>query len=571
MKFLEEVENLLHNKIKKLGAEANVSLSFSDRPELCDFQTNVAFSLSKILKKSPIMIANEIVENMENENFEIFAVAPGFINVKLKDKMLSKILEELYNDPRVGIEKIENKKVLIDYGGPNIAKPLHVGHLRSAIIGETIKRLCRFVGNDVTSDVHLGDWGLQMGLVIAGIMEKYDCKYFFTGEGKKPCFDFEELAGIYPESSARSKVDEEFKARAKEITVKLQQKEKGYYDLWNEIKNISIDDIKKIYKILNVDFELWNGESDSEPYIKNVFEILSEKNLIEKSEGAEIVNVERETDTSPMPPLIVRSSAGAELYATTELATIISRVQNYSPEEIIYLTDNRQSLHFNQVFRVCSLAGIAENAKLTHITFGTVNGKDGKPFKTRDGGTMYLSDLIEMVKDACRKKLLENQKIEDDQIEKLAEQIGISALKFGDMINYPSKDYIFDIPKFCSFEGKTGPYMQYSIVRINSILDKAKDFEPCFEIVNQETREVIINLLKFAKDVVCAYRDYAPNIFVQSAYNLASSFSTLYNKTNILNEVDKNKRNSLLTLIKTVKTALQIFAELLAIDIPKKM
>ncbi len=571
MKFLEKIENLINERIIKLGADEKVNLSFSDRPELSDFQTNVAFSLSKTLRKAPISIANEIAQDLETDEFEIFAVAPGFVNVKLKDKMFSSILKELFYDQRCGIEKVEKKNIFIDYGGPNIAKPLHVGHLRSAIIGETLKRLCKFVGNDVTSDVHLGDWGLQMGLVIAGILEKYDCTYFFTGEGEKPCFNFEELAGIYPESSARSKVDEQFKLKAKEITVKLQKKEKGYYDLWEEIRKISIEDIKKIYKVLKIDFDLWKGESDSEPYVEKVFEILNRNNLIEKSEGAEIVKVEKETDTSPMPPLIVRSSAGAELYATTELATIISRIENYNPQQIVYLTDNRQSLHFNQVFRACELAKIGETTKFTHITFGTVNGQDGKPFKTRDGGIMCLSDLINLVKDACRNKLLESQKIEKSQIELLAEQIGVSALKFGDMINYPAKDYVFDVPKFCSFEGKTGPYMQYSIVRINSILEKAGNFEPCFEIFGDESREVIINLMKFAKDVIGAYKEFAPNIFVQSAFNLASSFSSLYNRTKILTETDENKRNSLLTLIKTVGNSLEIFANLLAIDIPNKM
>lgn len=571
MELTREIERCVNEIIEKLGAEERAAVLFSDRPEISDFQTNVAFSLARALHKSPAIIATEIASSLDNENFEAFAVN-GFLNFKLTNKCFSKILEQLFNDKRCGVEKIEGEKVVLDYGGPNVAKPLHVGHLRSAVIGQTLKNLSNFMGNETIGDVHLGDWGLQMGLTIAGIMERFNCTYYFTGEGEKPNLTEENLEKIYPESAQKAKTDAEFKKLAQEITVKLQAKQKGYYDIWKEIREISVNAIKKTYKQLNVDFEYWYGESDAEDYVKEVFEILNSKKLIEKSDGAEIVSVAKETDNSPMPPVIVRSSAGAELYATTELATIVSRVKAFSPDKIVYVTDNRQSMHFSQVFRVCELSGIGDGVNFAHIPFGTVNGADGKPFKTRDGGTMYLSDLISLIENACEEKIRQSQKVEsEDEIKSLSRKIGICALKFGDLINFPAKDYVFDVEKFSSFEGKTGPYMQYSAVRIDSILGKAGKFEPTFDVETQEEKDLIISLLKFAQDVKTAYEQFAPNIFVQSAYVLASNFSALYNKTKILGESDEKRRNSLLTLLKTVRNALGIFAQLIAIEIPEKM
>lgn len=572
MKFIERIENELNEALKKIGAEETALITFSDRPELSNFQTNIAFSLAKKLRKAPMMIANEIVENINSTYFKAFAVAPGFINFTLNDNYFAEIFEKINADERAGIEKIQGRKIVLDYGGPNVAKPLHVGHLRSAVIGETLKRLSNYMGNETIGDVHLGDWGLQMGLVIAGILEKFDCNFFFNGTGEKPVFTEENLEKIYPESALRAKSDENFKKYAQEITVKLQNKEKGYYEIWKEIREISVSAIKKIYNQLDVSFDLWNGESDADEYVPKVFEILNSKNLIEKSNGAEIVNVERETDNSPMPPVIVRSSAGAELYATTELATIVSRVEDFKPDGIWYLTDNRQSMHFKQVFRVCDLAEIGKGVEFVHIPFGTVNGQDGKPFKTRDGGTMYLSDLISLIEKACEEKIRESGKVQNEnEIKELANEIGECAIKFGDLINHPSKDYIFDIPKFCSFEGKTGPYVQYCLVRINSILEKAGNFEENYQVSTDEEKNLIINLIKFANDVETANLEHAPNIFVQSAYNLATSFSSLYNKIKILGEENEERRNTLLTLIKCVEKSLKIFANLIGIKIPKKM
>ena len=577
MNILKELEKEFKKVFEELGyPNEDINITFSNRPELCDFQCNSAFSLAKKEKKSPLMIANTITEKFKNDNFVISVANPGFINIILKEKILSKVLKNLFEDERVGIEKNKSKKVILDYGGPNVAKPLHVGHLRSAIIGETLKNLAIFMGDEVIGDIHLGDWGLQMGLTIANIIEKYNCEYYLNGTGKKPKITMEDLNILYPEASARAKVDEEFNKKAHEITVKLQAKEKFYYNIWEDIRAVSVNAIKENYKMLNVTgFDLWDGESNAEPYIQKIFEILNKKKLVEKSNGAEIIRVEKETDNAPMPPVIIRSSSDSVLYATTDIATILSRVENYKPDEIWYLTDARQSLHFEQVFRVCRLVGIADNKlNLVHLPFGTINGTDGKPFKTREGGTMRLSDFINLITDASEQKLKESQKvidIDEKSRKDLALNIGVSAIKFGDMINYRAKDYILDLPKFCSFEGKTGPYMLYSIVRINSILEKAGDFLPKFEINSPIEKEIIINLLKFANDVKNAYKEKSPNILAQSAFNLASSFSTLYNQSKIITEKDLNKKYSLLTLLTVIKNALLIFSNILGIKIPKKM
>lgn len=569
MFILKEAEQEIQKALNEFDANFNAVVTFSDRPELCDFQCNVSFSLSKTLKKSPLEIAKNICEKIESENFEYNACAPGFINIKVKENYLEKVFEKLFESEDLLVQKEDKKKIFLDYGGPNVAKPLHVGHLRSAVIGETLKRLAKFVGNDVTSDVHLGDWGLQMGLTILGIINKFDVGYYFNKTGEKPNITMEDLNVLYPEMSAKSKEDENVKKQAQEITTKLQHKEAGYYDIWKDIRKISVDAIQSIYNKLNVSFDLFNGESDSDLYIPKVFEILNDKKLIEKSEGAEIVNVAVEGENKPMPPVIVKSSAGAGLYATTDIATILERVQKYNPDEIWYITDDRQSMHFEQVFRVCKLAGIAsEKTNLLHLPFGTINGKDGKPFKTREGGVMRLSDLIDLVTNASNEKLVENGK---EQNLNLAEKIGVCALKFGDMINFRGKDYVMDIDKFCSFDGKTGPYILYSLVRINSILNKAGNFKNCFKIGSDISREIIVNILKLSNDIYVSYKEKAPNVMCQSAYSLASSFSTLYANESILQEQNAEKKNALLTLLKLVSKSLQIVCDLLAVNVPEKM
>lgn len=579
MNIFKSLNKEFEKVFEELGfAKEDLSITFSARPELCDFQCNSAFPLSKKEKKAPFIIANEIVEklNQTKSDYEFSVANPGFVNIKLKDKTFEKTLKNLFSDERVGIEKIKSKKIVFDYSAPNAAKPLHVGHLRSTIIGETLKRLAVFMGDDVVGDIHLGDWGYPLGLTIASILEKYDCNYYFGKKGVKPKIETEELNKIYPEAAARAKVDESFKEKAHEVTARLQKKEKGYYDIWKDIREISVNSIKEIFKLLNIEgIDYWYGESDADPFIPETFKILNDKKLIEISEGAEIVRVEKESDNAPMPPVIVRSSAGTDLYATTDIATVLSRVKEFNPDEIWYLTDFRQSLHFEQIFRVCRLAEIVRrDVKLSHFSFGTINGTDGKPFKTREGGTMKLIDFIKLVTEASEEKLKESQKaldLTEKERKELALKIGVSAIKFGDMINYREKDYIFDVPKFCSFEGKTGPYLLYSIVRINSILNKAGDFTPYFEINSPIEKEIIINLIKFANDVQLSYNEKAPNIMAQSAFNLASSFSSLYNQAKILTEENVDKKNSLLTLLTVVKKALTIFVNIMAISVPEKM
>lgn len=570
MQVIEEVKSELIKVFEKLGYPTDVlSLTFSDRPELCDFQSNSAFSLAKVLKSAPIKIAENIALNCPADKFKVEFCAPGFVNITLNNNYLASLLKRFDEDGNLLVSKSKPKTIVLDYGGPNVAKPLHVGHLRSAILGETVKRIAKFMGNKVISDVHLGDWGLQMGLTIAGLQNEFDLSYYFEGNGEKPNITIEDLNRIYPEASAKSKVDEEFKKYAQSITTKLQNKEKGYYDVWKDIRKISVDAIKEEYKKLNVSFDLFNGESDSQDYVPRVFEILNDKKLIEKSEGAEIVQVAKETDNAPMPPVIVRSSAGAGLYATTDIATIIERVEKFNPDEIWYTTDNRQCMHFNQVFRVCELAKIGDNkVKFVHFPFGTVNGTDGKPFKTRDGGTMRLSELIKLVRDASNKKLEENSGKKD---EKLAEMIGVSALKFGDMINYRTKDYVLDIDKFCSFDGKTGPYLLYSLVRINSILQKAGEFDKKYNINSEISKKIILSIIKLSAEIENGYALQSASGICQSAFNLASDFSTLYASEKILTEPNEEKRKELLTLLSVVQKALTIVCHLLAIDIPEKM
>lgn len=571
MQIIEEIKQKLQETFEKIGYPTElVSLSFSDRPELCDFQSNSAFALAKALKNAPIKIAENIAQELKSDNFKVEVCAPGFINISLNEGYLTKILNDFATSEKLLTKTHKQPKtIIIDYGGPNVAKPLHVGHLRSAILGETVKRIAKFMGDNVISDVHLGDWGLQMGLTIAGLEEKFDLSYYFKNEGKKPDITMEDLNRIYPAASARSKTDEEFKKYAQNITTKLQNKDKIYYSIWQDIRKISVEAIKSEYRKLNVSFDLFNGESDSQDYVPKVFEILNKQNLIEKSEGAEIVNVAREDDNAPMPPVIVRSSAGAGLYATTDIATILERVEKYNPDEIWYTTDNRQCMHFNQVFRVCKLAHIGnDNLKLVHFPFGTVNGIDGKPFKTRDGGTMHLCQLIELVTEASDKKLVENTGKSDRQ---LAQMIGVSALKFGDMINFRTKDYVLDIEKFCSFDGKTGPYILYSLVRINSILQKAGKFERKYAVKDEISKNILLSLIKLSVEIENGYEDKSASGICQSAYNLASNFSTLYSNEKILSQKDIGRKNELLSLLEVVQKALTTICNLLALDIPEKM
>ena len=483
-----EIEKLIKEGAKKAGYDETFSVSFSNAPKLCDFQCNDAFALSKKYKKNPFEIASEIINNIKkNDDFIFEVVKPAFINIKLTDKKLEDIANEMLKDERGGLEKhSKSQKVVLDYGGANVAKALHVGHLRSPIIGESLKRLYKLLGDEVISDVHLGDWGLQMGLTELQLYSDGVLDFYFTGKGKEPKITLEMLNEAYPKASARKNTDEEFKKQADEWTLKIQEKKEPYFQIYKKIREVSVSKIKEHYKELGATFDLWLGESDADEYIDKALGIIEKKGLSRISDGALVVDVALEGENipipkkdeneeqkykNPMPPAILKKYNGGVLYATTDIATILMRNKSYKNiDRIEYIVDGRQKNHFTQVFRVCKMAGISpENQQLIHVGYGTMNGKDGKPFKTRSGDTIKLEDIINLLIEGASKKLTENNVNYDKA---LALKIGVGAMKFGDLINSVSKDYVFDLDKFLSFEGKTGPYLQYTVVRINSILNK---------------------------------------------------------------------------------------------------
>ena len=575
MKIIDKIYQELKDVFVKLELDAEkAQVGISNKPELCDYQCNACFMLAKSKGMIPVKLA-ELVANAYNQNQDRSAeasfCAPGFVNFVVNDKAFCEVASAMLEDERAGVVAKKKEKIILDFGGANVAKPLHVGHLRSAVIGESVKRIARFLGDEVVGDAHLGDWGLQMGLVIAQMMDEVDCSYYFDGDGEKPQISMENLNVWYPKASARQKEDEDFKNRAKMITAKLQNKEKGYFELYQDIKTVSIQSVDKEYRDLNVYFDLFYGESNAEPYIKPMLELLEDKKLTKESQGATIVEVKRESDKAPMPPVIVKSSAGSDLYATTEIATILMRIKEFNPDQIWYVTDDRQSLHFEQVFRVAELCGFCDNGlKLLHFPFGTVNGKDGKPFKTRQGGTMKLGELCQMITLKAQEKIKESNAQGDDA---LAKEIGIGALKFGDLINFRAKDYVFDIDKFISFDGKTGPYIQYCAVRIKSILKKCD--KPASDVVCGELgaleKKILLECFNFETAVLNAYQEKAPNYIAQNLYDICQAFSTFYNSTKIISEQNEAKKSNYLNICKLVLKILTIGLGLLAIDVPEKM
>ncbi|NLZ81467.1 MAG: arginine--tRNA ligase, partial [Clostridiales bacterium] len=445
----------------------------SNRPDLCEYQCNGAMAAAKEYKKAPIMIANEVVEKLKDNQVlsEAISVMPGFINMKVHESFLSKTLNMMKSEEGFGITKAEEPQtIIVDYGGANIAKPLHVGHLRSAVIGESVKRIGKFLGHDMIGDVHLGDWGLQMGLIISELKNRQpSLPYFddsFEGEYPKEApFTISELEEIYPTANAKSKEDEDFREEAKNVTFLLQSGHKGYMALWNHILNVSVMDLKKNYDSLNVSFELWKKESDAQPYIPDMVKYLKDEEYAYISNGALVVDVKEETDTKEIPPCMILKSDGATLYNTTDLATIVERMKLFHPNRIIYVVDKRQELYFEQVFRCARKTKLVEDGtRLDFLGFGTMNGKDGKPFKTRDGGVMHLENLIKEINEEVYKKIMENRTISEEEALETAKIVGLAALKYGDLSNQASKDYIFDVERFTSFEGDTGPYILYTIV-----------------------------------------------------------------------------------------------------------
>ena len=567
-------------------------VTLSNRPDLCEYQCNGAMAAAKEYKCAPFMISDKIAQALaENELFEsVESVKPGFINMKVSPAYLAKYVSDMKADEgRFGCDKAAHPKtIIVDYGGGNVAKPLHVGHLRSAVIGESIKRIGKFMGHHMIGDVHLGDWGLQMGLIIVELKErKPDLVYYdesYTGEYPKEApFTISELEDIYPTASKKSKEDEAFREAAMEATSQLQAGRRGYRALLAHILDVSVTDLKKNYDNLNVSFELWKGESDAQPYIPDMVQMMKDKGFAYMSEGALVVDVKEDTDTKEIPPCIILKSDGASLYSTTDLATIVMRMQDYNPDAIIYLTDQRQSMHFVQVFRCARKTGlVGPDVELTHIGFGTMNGKDGKPFKTRDGGVMRLEYLLDEINEEMLKKITENQKekenldISEEEAKQTAKTVALAAVKYGDLSNQASKDYCFDIERFTSFEGNTGPYILYTIVRIKSILKKytAKNSLPDAPILGAHSaseKNLMLVLSRFNAMMENAYEEKAPHKICAYIYELANAFNGFYHETKILSEEDLKVQASYIGLLVLTKNILETCIDVLGFSAPDRM
>lgn len=564
----------LEKVFEKLGYDKSYAkVSFSDREDIAHLQCNGAFGVAKSAHTNPMIIADSIVNELSylSDKFDISVAKPAFINFLIKDEYFARLAHDFAGDERVGVDKLDHPDFMVlDFGGANVAKPLHVGHLRSAVIGEALKRLNLFMGNTVVGDVHLGDWGLQMGLTIAELMDDYDMTGYFDSSKPKTKITEEMLEVAYPKASARKKTDEEFASRASDITLWLQNKKSGYYDIWQELREVSVNMVKRTYDRLGVSFDLWNGESSVNELVPAVVKDLKDKGLAYISEGALVVDVENYTN-QPMPPAIILKSNGAQMYIITDIATIVDRAKKYPKlSRIVYVTDDRQALHFRQVFGVTRQAKLVDdNVKLEHYGFGTVNGKDGKPFKTRDGGTMKLDDLIDMVTTKAHERLLENGSNENKE---LAHIIAMSAIKYGDLSNQISRDYIFDEDKFTTFEGKTGPYLQYTAVRIKSLLSKAGfKGNSNVTITLPEERKIVYSVLKLIDGYATCLNESSLNTLCAELYNVASAYSNFYNNIKILTEKDDEKRNTYLTLSNMVFKALEKGLYVLGIEVPEYM
>ena len=561
-------------------------VTLSNRPDLCEYQCNGAMAAAKAYKKKPIDIANEVIEKLQgNEMFsEITAVMPGFINIRLNGEYLASYMNGMQAEDKLGVEEVKTgETIIVDYGGANVAKPLHVGHLRSAIIGESIKRMGRFLGYHMIGDVHLGDWGLQMGLIIEELRDrKPELPYFdesFEGEYPEEApFTISELEDIYPTASGKSKVDEAFKARAQEATFKLQNGYKPFRAIWKHIMNVSLKDLKRNYANLDVDFDLWKGESDAQPYIPGLIKDLQDKGLAYESQGALVVDIAEPTDTKELPPCIVRKSDGAALYATSDLATIVEREEDFKPDHYIYVVDKRQELHFTQVFRVAKKAGIVPaDRKMDFVGFGTMNGKDGKPFKTREGGVMRLENLIADIDEAAYNRIMENRTVSEDEAKTTSEIVGLAALKYGDLSNQATKDYVFDIDRFTSFEGNTGPYVLYTIARINSILKKYSD--TCENTENGEIlppsaepeKTLMLALSRYSDVMLTCFEELAPHKICAYIYELSNALNHFYHETKIIAEEDKKKQAGYISLVTLTRNVLMTCINVLGFDAPERM
>ena len=586
-KLLDLLSEELEAAFKQAGYDEKYGrVTVSNRPDLCEFQCNGAMSAVKEYKKAPIMIANDVAAKCaESEVLEsVEAVNPGFLNIRLSSTFLAEYLQKMASSEKFGLEPVEKpEKIVIDYGGPNVAKPLHVGHLRSAVIGESIKRIARYNGNEVIGDIHLGDWGLQMGLIITELkLRKPELPYFddaFTGEYPEEApFTISELEEIYPTASGKSKEDPAYKDQAMEATFKLQSGVRGYRALWKHILNVSVTDLKKNYNNLNVEFDLWKGESDVHEVIPGMVEYMKKEGYAHESEGALVVDVKEETDTKEIPPCMILKSDGASLYNTTDLATIKERMEKINPDHIIYVVDKRQELYFTQVFRCARKTKLVKpDTGLTFIGFGTMNGKDGKPFKTRQGGVMRLENLLSDINEQMYTKIVTNHEVEEEEARQTAKTVALAAVKYGDLSNQASKDYIFDTERFTSFEGDTGPYILYTIVRIKSILNKysalGKSVDDTVIVTPDGTaqKELMLSVTGFISMMHNAWEEMAPHKVCAYIYDLANAFNHFYHETKILQEEDEVKQAGYIALLKLTKEILETCIDVLGFSAPERM
>ncbi|WP_434309890.1 arginine--tRNA ligase [Hominifimenecus sp. rT4P-3] len=586
--ILEQITAAMEEAFEACGYESRFAkVSLSNRPDLCEYQCNGALAAAKTYHKAPIQIASDVAEKLQNHPMflDAAAAAPGFLNLKLSGNYLAGYLNRMMQEERLGCEPIgADKSVIIDYGGPNVAKPLHVGHLRAAIIGESLKRIYRYNGYQVIGDVHLGDWGLQMGLIIEETRSRHpELPYFdeaFTGDyPSDPPFTISDLEEIYPTASAKAKQDETFAKAAHDATVKLQKGNPGYQAIFRHILAVSIADLKKNYARLKVDFDIWKGESDAQPYIPDMIEKMKQDGLLYESQGALVVDVKEDTDTKEIPPCIVQKSDGASLYATTDLATLVEREKLYHPDEVLYVVDKRQDMHFTQVFRTARKASIIRpETKLTFLGFGTMNGKDGKPFKTREGGVMRLEHLIRDINEAVYARIMENREISEEDAHEISQIIGLAALKYGDLSNQATKDYVFDVDRFTSFEGNTGPYILYTMVRIKSILGKYRaasgnaELPKALSDAKSSSEKELQLLLSRANDVIAAAcAEIAPHRLCQYIYEVSNAFNKFYHETKILGEEDGEKQKGWIALLSASLTVLADCIDLLGFEAPEKM
>lgn len=593
-KILDLITDEVTKAFTECGYDAKYAkVTLSNRPDLCEYQCNGAMAAAKEYKKAPFMIADEVVEKLAAN--PIFAMAesvkPGFLNLKIDEAYLADYVAKMQEDEgRFGCEKTEAPKtIMIDYGGPNVAKPLHVGHLRSAIIGESVKRIGKFMGHNVIGDVHLGDWGLQMGLIITELkLRRPELVYFddtYTGEYPEEApFTISELEEIYPTASKKSKEDEAYKEAAMQATFELQHGKRGYQALLKHILNVSVTDLKRNYANLNVSFELWKGESDAQPYIPDMVQKMKDDGFAYISDGALVVDVKEDTDTKEIPPCMILKSDGASIYNTTDLATMVWRMKDYNPDEIIYVVDKRQELYFTQVFRCARKTGIVKpETELKFLGFGTMNGKDGRPFKTRDGGVMRLEHLISGINEEMLAKIQENQKtkenlgISTEEAENTAKMVALAAIKYGDLSNQASKDYIFDIDRFTSFEGNTGPYILYTIVRIKSILNKyhglgKDDSGAVIEAAHSKSeKDLMLELSKFNAVMESAFEETAPHKICSYIYDLANAFNSFYHGTKIMSEENETVQKSYIRLLELTKSVLETCIDVLGFSAPERM